>query len=132
MQRSRATPVCSEAALCRTLVGAIALVILGCASSLDPLTPDAVPPPSRPSIAWVTMVPNDAAVAVGDTIRVRVVETNIGPVARIAWQTSDTGRAVVDSAGLVLAKAAGAVAVRATAYSAAGNAASGAVTLRIE
>lgn len=104
--------------------------LFGCTSAPGLIEPPVELRPPGPPIAWVAMAPDSVTVQVGDTIRLRIVATNIGPVTRIDWAISDTARATVDAEGLVLARSVGEVAVRAIVYSATGTA-SGAASVRI-
>ncbi len=108
----------------------LTLLALGCARA-DTASPGESPPPAPfVGIAYVALAPDQAAVVVGDTIRVRLVDTNLPRPVSVVWSVSDRTLAGVDATGLVTAFSPGSVGVAATVSGARGTAA-GAVTLRI-
>ena len=79
------------------------LICIACADSIPAPTP--VPPPG-PLVAIVSLAPNDATVAVGDSVRIQVISNNLGETAW-TWTSSNRSLASVGPTGWVRGEAAG-------------------------
>lgn len=96
--------------------GAVLLLgLLGCGAERA-AGPDPEPEgPPVPPLLWVTVAPDGASLAVGDTIRMRVSHNTpqqFGPFT-FQWAVSDSAVVEVDAQGLVRGKAPGSAGVRA-------------------
>lgn len=105
------------------------MVAIGCSTAVPPPPEPLPPPPGVGTVILVTILPDSATAVVGDTIRFQA-SVYQRAADSIVWAVSDTALARVDRTGLVTARKAGDVAVRATGYRA-GATASGVATLTI-
>ena len=97
------------------------MVAIGCSTAVPPPPEPLPPPPGVGTVILVTILPDSATAVVGDIIRFQA-SVYRQAADSIVWAVSDTALARVDRTGLVTARKAGDVGVRATGYRAGGTA----------
>ncbi|HSG47380.1 MAG TPA: Ig-like domain-containing protein, partial [Longimicrobiales bacterium] len=99
----------------RVWILAAALAATGCDDTVSPTEPFPNQPPA--AVATVTVTPSTLTLQVGDTARLSAVLRSAQGdtlTRTVTWTSTDTARAIVSAAGLVTARAAGPVAIRAS------------------
>lgn len=98
------------------LTGMVAVGLAGCGDDVTIVEPPPPPPPPAPTVKSITVAPNGATVAIGQTIAFSAaVVADEGVATTVTWSSSDPAKATVNAAtGVVTGVASGTVAIKAT------------------